>query len=723
MDNNTKTIELLHNEFIKDFFNPKIDNKVLLDKSSELLEILNNQSQYYNNKIKNIDIRTLMLTTFYKWFDINYISKTSNDDEMGFIFFVYSLILNDKNYTNTIIYKQYIKEFTDELFEFFTFSRNIQIYIYMLKNNMRGIKTNPYNQKKNEVYYTSLINNEIASIHGMQFYDYQLKEYIEYLEKELAEYTYNKVGYKPSIIIKLYFQALKLLANNNIDVRDKYIKLLLYPLHDKYIEYNNYFKHLSCNLGDNNNNYLLPLDKTILNLKPFIKIEENNNIYYINPFFHKVGLAMGVKLLDKYLFENNKRYKELKSAYCENKTLQLLKTIFGKQNCFFNVFYEVNGKNYEIDTLIIYKPFILYFEAKSNNITDEQKNDMKKYYKKLGENFIKKGCLQIGRFYDKLRNNGKIMIYRDNKCKEKISKIDNKFIFIPFIITFSDFSFLDGNTQNLTSIFNNKNEFSVNPIIINLSELEIVSSILCKEYEFINYFLQRIEAINDIYKIKETGTEEIIQLGFYLEHNNIPYIHFRNTGCKHIYIDQSFRENIDNCFCYRLDNKPINIPSVNIDEFTLNLLKFISNNSKFNQSQKNILTQWILFTMQYFIENIRKGDCNIKNIYDYIEKIKLKNDDNLKKHHITYIKFLSEISKNKCDFTFLFSLTIHKNYNDDGEFNKSSIIKLIEEDKNITHFIGVSYCIDNNTYNKFNIFSIFPEINPYKYFNFNGLNL
>lgn len=66
MDNNTKTIELLHNEFIKDFFNPKIDNKVLLDKSSELLEILNNQSKYYNNKIKNIDIRTLMLTTFYK---------------------------------------------------------------------------------------------------------------------------------------------------------------------------------------------------------------------------------------------------------------------------------------------------------------------------------------------------------------------------------------------------------------------------------------------------------------------------------------------------------------------------------------------------------------------------------------------------------------------------------------------------------------------------------
>lgn len=53
---------------------------------------------------------------------------------------------------------------------------------------------------------------------------------------------------------------------------------------------------------------------------------------------------------------------------------------------------------------------------------------MKKYYKKLGENFIKKGCLQIGRFYDKLRNNGKIMIYRDNKCKEKISEIDNKFI-------------------------------------------------------------------------------------------------------------------------------------------------------------------------------------------------------------------------------------------------------------------------------------------------------
>ncbi|MDA0024178.1 hypothetical protein [Brachyspira hyodysenteriae] len=110
--------------------------------------------------------------------------------------------------------------------------------------------------------------------------------------------------------------------------------LLFFPSNND--KYNKYFENNSCNLGDNNE-YLLPLDNTILTIKPFIKLEKE----YINPFFHRLGLTLGTKLLDKYLLENNfHNYMPIKSKYCEDRTFDFIKNIFTETNCLKNVFYK-----------------------------------------------------------------------------------------------------------------------------------------------------------------------------------------------------------------------------------------------------------------------------------------------------------------------------------------------------------------------------------------------
>ncbi|MDA0024177.1 hypothetical protein [Brachyspira hyodysenteriae] len=196
---------------------------------------------------------------------------------------------------------------------------------------------------------------------------------------------------------------------------------------------------------------------------------------------------------------------------------------------------------FELDILLIYEPFVLCFEAKSNNMTEEQQKNKEKYFKKIKNDFIKKAYNQLNNFYDELKNNDEISIYESNKKDSNIICTIKKSncIFIPFIVTMEDFSYLSGNSKRLiNSFYSNKD--SIIPIIINIFELEIVSKVLSKNYEFINYFLQRIEAINNNNTFIEEGTDEINQLGFYLKNGFITSLEYINENVKYLYLEKVF---------------------------------------------------------------------------------------------------------------------------------------------------------------------------------------
>lgn len=711
------------NRFIQIMTNINNDKENSINEINELINILRDKSKKYINGILKINIYLFLSTSFLKWFKDYYFDKKNIDGDMGWLFFSYSLVLNNKKecYTNENEDIKYIKNFVNELYDFFDISRMIQSFKIIFENdnfNIDDIKNNNIDiisliNNRGNIFSKSLINHKIANIHGWHFYNFQLIDYILFLSENLPKKVLNTIGYNLIIIPELYSYSIKIMEfinknNNPMNI----LKLSFFPL-DIYkdIEYNKYFEKNSCNLG-NNDEYLLPLDNTILSKKPFIKIEDG---LYLNPFFHKIGLALGTKLLDKYLLENNlKEYVEVKSKYCEDRTFDFIKNTFKGENCLKNVFYKKNNQMFELDILLIYEPFVLCFEAKSNNITEEQQENKEKYFKKIKNDFIKKAYDQLNNFYDELKNNDEISIYESNKKDSNIICTIKKSncIFIPFIVTMEDFSYLSGDSKILINL-SNSNKNGTIPIIINIFELEIVSEVLNKNYEFINYFLQRIVSINNNTFI-EDGTDEINQLGFYLKNNNITSLEYINTDTKYLYLEQSCREDIDNYFCYRLDDKKPVLPSLNLDKFILDLIDFINKNENFNRCSKNIIIQFILCLMNEFIENIKK-ECKVDNFYDYIEKEKniLNANSSINLNRIISKELLSIASKNDKDCNFLLSIIIHKNNNDNGEFNKSHIYTYIKNNENICNFLSISYCINNNN---FNIFSIYPQINPYEYF-------
>ena len=639
---------------------------------------------------------------------------------MGWLFFSYSLVLNNKKecYTNENEDIEYINNFINELHNFFMISNTIQSFRIMLENknfsiyNLKNSNTDIISLiNKGNVFSKSLINHKIVNIHGWEFYDFQLDNYIKYLRNSLSTKALNIIGYDISVITELYNKNIIHMSkiNEYKDIFEYINPLLFFPSNND--EYDKYFNKISCNLGDNYE-YLLPLDNTILTIKPFIKLGKE----YINPFFHRLGLTLGTKLLDKYLLENNfGDHIPIKSKYCEDATFDFIKKIFTETNCLKNVFYRRNDQMFELDILLIYELFVLCFEAKSNNITEEQQSNKEKYFKKIKNDFIKKAYNQLNNFYDELKNNNEIKIYESNKKDSNIIctiKKSNS-IFLPFIVTMEDFSYLSGDSKILINLFNSNKNGTI-PIIINIFELEIVSKVLIKNYEFINYFLQRITAINNKNTFIEEGTDEINQLGFYLKNRYITSLVYINENTKYLYLEKSFSNDLDNYFCYILDDTEPILPSLNLDKFILDLIDFINKNENFNQCSKNIIIQFILCLMNEFIENIKK-DYNVANFYDYIEKEKniLNENNSINLYRIISKELLSIASKNDKDTTFLISIIIHKNNNDNGELNRSYIYTYLNSNKNICYFLSISYCINNS---KFNIFSIYPQINPYEYF-------
>ena len=701
----------INNRFAHILTNLNKGKENAINEIDELIDILKDKSKKYINEILKINIELFFFLSFFKWFNDTYADNNNVDGDMGWLFFSYSLVLNNKKecYTNENEDIEYINNFINELHKFFMISNTIQSFRIMLENenfsiyNLKNSNTDIISLiNKGNVFSKSLINHKIVNIHGWEFYDFQLDNYIKYLRNSLSTKVLNIIGYDISVITELYNKNIIHMSkiNEYKDILEYINPLLFFPSNND--EYDKYFNKISCNLGDNYE-YLLPLDNTILTIKPFIKLGKE----YINPFFHRLGLTLGTKLLDKYLLENNfDDYIPIKSKYCEDATFDFIKKIFTETNCLKNVFYRRNDQMFELDILLIYEPFVLCFEAKSNNITEEQQSNKEKYFKKIKNDFIKKAYNQLNNFYDELKNKDSNIIYTIKKSNS---------IFIPFIVTMEDFSYLSGDSKILINLFNSNKNGTI-PIIINIFELEIVSKVLIKNYEFINYFLQRITAINNKNTFIEEGTDEINQLGFYLKNRYITSLVYINENTKYLYLEKSFSNDLDNYFCYILDDTEPILPSLNLDKFILDLIDFINKNENFNQCSKNIIIQFILCLINEFIENIKK-DYNVANFYDYIEKEKniLNENNSINLHRIISKELLSITSKNDKDTTFLISIIIHKNNNDNGELNRSYIYTYLNSNsnKNICYFLSISYCINNS---KFNIFSIYPQINPYEYF-------
>jgi hypothetical protein len=114
---------------------------------------------------------------------------------------------------------------------------------------------------------------------------------------------------------------------------------------------------------DFNSNYRYPSDNNCFRNKPIIKLDTK---YFVQ---NTIRIAWILKdEIESDLKRENKvwqKYLKHKAAYLEDKLLKLFEKILPDSRVYNSLFYEIDGKRFELDGLVVYDNNLLIIEAKS----------------------------------------------------------------------------------------------------------------------------------------------------------------------------------------------------------------------------------------------------------------------------------------------------------------------------------------------------------------------
>lgn len=276
-------------------------------------------------ELTSVNTDWLMQGVYYDWLiQTQHNQQNQNyDNDIGFIIFVYSLLLNTPEYNTDETDPKVIMELIDRIKEIFNNARIVGNCPDLLNmSNDMIIKQRIYDHYK--------MYKLIRDIYGIMAYPYQLIEYLDFLIANFDDCVIKEKGYSLKILKIMHNKIIlikkKLYLDQSLTSKQRLnLSLTLYtdlsaldtssvfttPVNEDskklgikdYTEfgkwYNAFIREFSCKFGDNNNSYIFPSDhQTILIQKPFI-IKPDNPIFHINPFFAEVGLPMHLKNFDR----------------------------------------------------------------------------------------------------------------------------------------------------------------------------------------------------------------------------------------------------------------------------------------------------------------------------------------------------------------------------------------------------------------------------------------
>ena len=122
-------------------------------------------------------------------------------------------------------------------------------------------------------------------------------------------------------------------------------------------KFTNFLNTLSCTFGEQFQNFNDPLDENIISFKPFIQLDKYN--YFcpmVTSLIPKLDLILENLLIDEKKNQTDAwhTYEKAKSKFLEDKTCEFFSRIFPQKCVHRNLFYQMNGKRYETDLLIIF---------------------------------------------------------------------------------------------------------------------------------------------------------------------------------------------------------------------------------------------------------------------------------------------------------------------------------------------------------------------------------
>jgi len=275
---------------------------------------------------------------------------------------------------------------------------------------------------------------------------------------------------------------------------------------------------LSQSFGYRNPNFKLtyldpfnaPWDYNTLYERPIIKFKEKYflPLFSIFPTVLFYSFHFDILLDEEYV----KKYNEIRGKWLEEKTYQVLRKVFPKNEIYLNPEYP-NGKEFS-DVLILHDRNILIIQCKSKKLTyearigsnlDELKKDLKQSVKENFDQALKaKNYLKESDYPE--------IVLKNKKTKIDMQQVDNNNVFL-ISVTLGQYANITTRIANINPTLKlfSSNEY---PWAVCLFDLEIIAELLKQPFYFIHYLIKRLNIEKTNFHLE---ADEIDLLGYYLD--------------------------------------------------------------------------------------------------------------------------------------------------------------------------------------------------------------
>ena len=284
-------------------------------------------------------------------------------------------------------------------------------------------------------------------------------------------------------------------------------------------KFEKYLKALSCKFGEGNERFESPLDENIIITKPIVNIGGGK---YFCPIPQDLIFKLSI-IFESFLDDEKQKqtriwhkYKDTKAKYIENRVYESLSRLFPEQHIFKNLKYTYQGKECEVDALVLYDNKIFIIESKAGAFTEPAKRGAIKRLETDLKKLIEEAYQQGRRTRDYIKS-AKHAIFKD-KTGRKILEIKfnpHKIDFFLINVTLEPLMSFGSGLKRLQSLgLFAENEY---PWSVNLFELDLVTRHIPSKTIFIHYLERRLAAQDeDIFH----SFDELSFFSWYLENGN-----------------------------------------------------------------------------------------------------------------------------------------------------------------------------------------------------------
>ena len=320
--------------------------------------------------------------------------------------------------------------------------------------------------------------------------------------------------------------------------------------------FKNYLTALSCEFGDQYQNFECPLDKNIIFEKPIIKSENSFFAPLPSELLQNLPAILESLLVDEKQKNSRiwKKYLKQKSEYTEERTTEYLQRLFKTSDVHKNLFYNLEQQLCEVDNIIPFSNNVIIVETKSGIFSDSAKRGGIRRIETDIRRLISEAFDQGLRVKKYISNNPLAKFFDSKGIEKLIIKSDTTTNFIFINVTLEPLVNFSSRLKQFEKlgIFTN-NEY---PWSINLFDLDIITRHLESPAIFIHYIESRIKLQSKDFIF---SPDELTYFGFYLQFGNFNIQSYNGKKVSGLLLEPSFLEKFDRHYMFQEESPRLEI--------------------------------------------------------------------------------------------------------------------------------------------------------------------